>query len=421
MSKRQNLGQVLLEFGRIRHGDQERALAHQAEYGGYFGEALVELGIISPEELEFALAAQFDLPYVFPDSDSIDHEVAAIVSPEWALAHLALPISRTEERLTVVVDSPLKTEVETELAERTGLEVQLAIASPGKIRALIRDLYGGRGEEADQLPLTASGLDGLLDRALSEGARRIGISTRGDSAQAWWDASGRQRRFPVTAGWRTVLDRRLVRTEAEESAGGVAVRARAGLEWEGTEVPITLRRLETSRGSEFLLERLDDGETMDWPSPPPSIVTEIGLLVRSGAARIAVRTEPPELLPRILPALPRLLLGVQPRTGHVGTTPEPPPPGLVIPVPEDPEGIREVLDEVRVFRLDAVTALLPGAHAHWLESLARVARTVFLPLESLEAREAYSNAGVGWELRIGEEEGGHLSWHLTPILVHPGH
>ncbi|TVP75605.1 MAG: hypothetical protein EA352_07860 [Gemmatimonadales bacterium] len=424
MRKRQNLGEILQEFGRIKLEDQERALAHQEEYGGFFGEALVELGIISAEELEFALAAQFDLPYVFPDAETIDRDVAGLVSPEWALAHLALPISRTEERLTVVVDSPLKLDVESELVERTGLEVQFAIASPGKIRALIRDLYGGRGQDGEFRKggsRTAVSLDALLDRALAEGARRIGISVRGETARAWWEMGGDRRQLPLTAGWRTALDRRLSMGDPEEDPEGtVSIRSRATLEWEGADLPIQVRKLETPRGSELVLERTKSEEGESWPSPPPSVVTEVRLLVDSGAGRVAVRTEPAGLLHRILPALPRLLLGPEVRAGHVGVAPEPPPPGLLVEVPDDPARIRSALEELRAFRLDAVTSLLPGAPADWLGPLVRVAGAVFVPLTSPEARAEYLEAGVGWELRIGEEEGGHLSWHLTPILVRPG-
>ncbi len=38
------------------------------------------MGFVSQDELKWALASQFDLPYIFPESDSIDPEAAALVS-----------------------------------------------------------------------------------------------------------------------------------------------------------------------------------------------------------------------------------------------------------------------------------------------------------------------------------------------------
>ena len=83
MAERRTIGQILMSFGRITEEDVARALAHQQEAGGFFGESLLALKLVSPEELEWGLASQFDLPYVFPDADSIDPGAAALVSPEW--------------------------------------------------------------------------------------------------------------------------------------------------------------------------------------------------------------------------------------------------------------------------------------------------------------------------------------------------
>ena len=141
MAERRTIGQILMSFGRITEEDVEKALAHQQEAGGFFGESLLALALVTPEELEWGLASQFDLPYIFPDPDSVDPEAAALVSPEWALANLTLPIMRTERVLTVVVDSPIKTEAVDVLEARTDLTIELALSSSTNIRELIRQVY----------------------------------------------------------------------------------------------------------------------------------------------------------------------------------------------------------------------------------------------------------------------------------------
>ena len=109
MTERRTIGQILMGLGRITEDQVAEALEYQRDHGGYFGEALLACGVVSQEELEWGLASQFDLPYVFPEAESVDMEAASLVSPEWALAHLTLPIMRTEDSLTVVVESPIKT------------------------------------------------------------------------------------------------------------------------------------------------------------------------------------------------------------------------------------------------------------------------------------------------------------------------
>ena len=107
------------------------------------------MGFVSQDELEWGLASQFDLPYIFPDADAIDPEAAALVSPEWALAHLTLPIMKTDDTLTVVVESPIKTTAVDELHMRTDLKIELALASASKIRECIRQVYA-RGTAAEE-------------------------------------------------------------------------------------------------------------------------------------------------------------------------------------------------------------------------------------------------------------------------------
>ncbi|HKK94163.1 MAG TPA: hypothetical protein VJ925_12065, partial [Longimicrobiales bacterium] len=148
MATRQNIGDILMGFGRISQEEVDRALEYQRENGGYFGEALIALGVVSPKEIEWSLASQFDLPYIFPEADSVDPEAVELVTPEWALAHLTLPITKTGSAVTVVVDSPIRSEAVDKLAQRTGYEISLALASSSHIRELIREVFARTPDES---------------------------------------------------------------------------------------------------------------------------------------------------------------------------------------------------------------------------------------------------------------------------------
>ena len=73
-------------------------------------------------------------------SDAYDATVGAgpvwISYSEWALANLTLPIVRTADTLTVIVESPIKTKAVEELRARTHLDIQLALASPSNSRTI---------------------------------------------------------------------------------------------------------------------------------------------------------------------------------------------------------------------------------------------------------------------------------------------
>jgi len=121
MAERRTIGQILIDLGRLTEEDCARALEYQRDHGGHLGEALVVLGMVSRDELDWGIASQFDIPYIFPDADSIDPEAANLVTPEWALAHLTLPITRAGNTLTVVVESPTNTAAMDELRSPTRL------------------------------------------------------------------------------------------------------------------------------------------------------------------------------------------------------------------------------------------------------------------------------------------------------------
>jgi hypothetical protein len=62
MAGRRKIGAILKEAGHITEADVQRVLEYQRTQGGFFGQALVSLGLVSAEEVERALAAQMGLP-----------------------------------------------------------------------------------------------------------------------------------------------------------------------------------------------------------------------------------------------------------------------------------------------------------------------------------------------------------------------
>jgi type IV pilus assembly protein PilB len=66
VAARKKIGAILRDEGRITDADVQRVLDYQRTQGGLFGQALVSLGLVSPEEVEKALATQLGLPGARP-------------------------------------------------------------------------------------------------------------------------------------------------------------------------------------------------------------------------------------------------------------------------------------------------------------------------------------------------------------------
>lgn len=76
-----SIGAILVDSGRLRPESAERILAHQKEHRLRFGEAGLALGLISEEDVRFALANQFEYTYLAPGEGPVTTEVIAAYQP----------------------------------------------------------------------------------------------------------------------------------------------------------------------------------------------------------------------------------------------------------------------------------------------------------------------------------------------------
>ncbi len=420
MAERRTIGQLLLGFGRITEEDVENALQHQKEHGGYFGEALLALGLVTQEELEWGLASQFDLPYVFPDVESIDPEAASLVTPEWALAHLTLPIMKTSEALTVVVDSPIKTDAVDELQHRTELKIELALASAGKIRELIRQVYARQAAQEDPDAYTPVSFAEVVGTALDQGAGRFGVSSRGSRVTGWFDDRGTVRRRVLAGKWRSEMEEVLSPSVQESVEGRTRHEWSGRMSRDGVATPVEVRYLASSGGEEFVFRPVRHDEEIQerFAKPSPGILSEVRLLARSGSARFIVSTEPAELAHELVPYLAHLLLDPAWRTVYLTDAENPALDDVFsLRLPEDQGEWPEFLKELRGFHFDGVCADLKAPASQWLDPVLDLASAAFVAWDPGVDRRKAQDAGVKWELSVERKEDGELTWRLEPLKV----
>lgn len=420
MTQRRTLGEILVGLGRISEADVAKALEYQRHSGGFFGAALVACGLVSEDEIEWGLASQFDLPYVFPKAEEIDYEAAAMVSPEWALANLTLPILRTATTLTVVVESPLKTKAVDELRARTDLEVELALASPSKIRELVRQVYARASAADEDAPRPPIGMSDALDLVLATRAPRFGVSARGARSWVWWDEGGTIRRRPLSGDWQGEMERAFrpsvlamaAEPDRREWSGELA---RGGLV-----TSVEVRFLADESGQEYLFHPtpVAHAPRVSYPPPAGGIVSEVRLLARSGNARFVFTSAPPELGHELLPHLPELLLDPSWRGIYVHSRDRP---GAMEVfshrLAKDRSTWRAEIESLRAFRFDAVTVDLAGGEGDSLASALDLGSVSFLLwADGADVGPAVS-AGIRWHLHVSRRKDGNLDWSLEPLLV----
>lgn len=76
-----SIGAVLIDAGRLRAEDAERVIRLQREKNLRFGEAAIELGLITRADIDYALSRQYDFPYLLRGQSTVSEEVIAAYAP----------------------------------------------------------------------------------------------------------------------------------------------------------------------------------------------------------------------------------------------------------------------------------------------------------------------------------------------------
>lgn len=92
------MGALLVQAGKLTPEGAEQIVQRQQETGLRFGETGMQLGLLDTTDIEFALARQFDFPYLRPGESKVSEEVFAAYDPFCAQAE-ALRVLRSELKL----------------------------------------------------------------------------------------------------------------------------------------------------------------------------------------------------------------------------------------------------------------------------------------------------------------------------------
>jgi protein-tyrosine kinase len=76
-----HLGAILMDEGKLTPSDAEQVLKRQRELGWRFGEAAIELNLITDSDLRHALAKQYEFPYLISGPEGVSKELIAAWDP----------------------------------------------------------------------------------------------------------------------------------------------------------------------------------------------------------------------------------------------------------------------------------------------------------------------------------------------------
>jgi hypothetical protein len=107
-NKTARLDQILFDLGFADQDQITRALRRQQSHGGRFGIKLVQLGVITEEQLVTALSEQFRIPTLSPAEGEISRALVERMPPDLVSKGLAIPLSWNEGQkvLSLAIANP---------------------------------------------------------------------------------------------------------------------------------------------------------------------------------------------------------------------------------------------------------------------------------------------------------------------------
>ena len=140
--KEGSIGAVLFKSQIITEQELRAALEAQKVSGVRLGEALVRLGVVQQEDIDWALANQLNIPYVRLRKENLDAAAIARVPGALARRYQLFPVFLSGNELSVAMADPLNQEAIDTLIRVTGCQVTISVGLIREIREMQEICYG---------------------------------------------------------------------------------------------------------------------------------------------------------------------------------------------------------------------------------------------------------------------------------------
>jgi len=136
------LGSVLFKSHIISEADIKAALEEQEISGCRIGEALVKLGIVTQEDIDWALSNQLNIPFVRLKKEMIDRAAVELVPSALARKFNLIPILRSGDEISIALADPLNRAAIEAVEKVTGCRVTVVMPIIRELREMQAVFYG---------------------------------------------------------------------------------------------------------------------------------------------------------------------------------------------------------------------------------------------------------------------------------------
>jgi type IV pilus assembly protein PilB len=158
--KSKQLGQILIELGFITPAQLESALEEHRKTPKSLGRVLIDLGMIKEADLVRALAEQVGLEFVDLNEFPIDATATVLLPEALSRRYRAIPIGERDGRLLVAMSDPANVYALDDIRTITGREVQPVVATANDVETAIQKFSGMDSQVEAMATIAAEAADG---------------------------------------------------------------------------------------------------------------------------------------------------------------------------------------------------------------------------------------------------------------------
>lgn len=139
---KKRLGDILIDCNLITEEQLKQALTFQRDKGVKLGEALSEMGLVTEDDIIWALGNQLNISFIHLNPDIVDNEVVKMITPEFARDHKLMPLYKAGNQLSVCMVDPLDSRPTEYLEGKFGVVISVSICTAFDFEQTYSAIYG---------------------------------------------------------------------------------------------------------------------------------------------------------------------------------------------------------------------------------------------------------------------------------------
>ncbi|NCB38090.1 MAG: hypothetical protein EOM80_04910 [Erysipelotrichia bacterium] len=139
---KKRLGDILIDCNLISEEQLKQALNFQHERNVKLGEALAEMGLVTEDDIIWALGNQLNISFIHLNPDIVTDEAAKMVAPEFARENKLMPLYKADNQMSVCMVDPLDSRPIEFLESKYGLNISVSICTAFDFEQTYAAVYG---------------------------------------------------------------------------------------------------------------------------------------------------------------------------------------------------------------------------------------------------------------------------------------